>query len=383
MSRLLTVALVGLFSISARPAFAQMLEPLLIASSTAQALPPHAVISEDTSDQRRSVYVRLVRRLDETDLSKIASAIKARSKRTYARTHINFFLPDMVLNQGAWASVLFAPEPKLLINGLRREDEDLFLAEHQVDRRSMLGSWMTSPPAAPGRLTIYSDHGRIFSEWRLRSGLKTVEELRESHAGKGRRFDVVDGGSFVLTKSGDLEIWDKTTLVAVGERLRAEPVSSVATAMARKEPSGSVRTPATVNPVQAAPLVATPAAPVLAEPNVAAKIVVPSIKTETSPSALGGPIPSTVAAPTIAANSAPQIAAASAEPVGPSEIKAKGKAKANRPTKSRERVVEKQAEKPRQVQRQANQNESRKSSDSRKVKEITTGDRIAAQISGR
>jgi hypothetical protein len=310
----------------------------------AQALATHAVVSEDLSEQRRAVFVRIERRLDEPELVRIAAAMRAREKRAYARTQVNFFLPGMALNQGGWASVVFSPEPKVLISGLRREDEDMFVAEHQLDRRPLLGSWLTSPPAATGRLTIYSDHGRVFSEWRLRSGIKTVEELREGAMGRGRQFEVADGGRFVLTKSGDLEIWDKSTFIAVGERLRAEPTPVVVGQTPRKTPMAAPEAGLTKRP--AVPLAQAPAAqaavlpsagagdglaasPVQRAPRVAAAAAMPT----TGPQPLAN-------IPVTATESANVPASAEAAPVLVQRppAKAKGKsvraAKASQPTKA-------------------------------------------------
>ncbi|MEI4557852.1 hypothetical protein WAC31_28980, partial [Klebsiella pneumoniae] len=81
------------------------------------------------------------------------------------------------LQQGSWASVTYTTDSKVTINGLRLEDEEVLIAEYSADKRHLLGSWLTSPPAAPGRLTIFSDDGKIFGEWRLRNGQRTVDEL--------------------------------------------------------------------------------------------------------------------------------------------------------------------------------------------------------------
>jgi hypothetical protein len=204
----------------------------------AEPQPIFSVVSDEMSEQRRAVSVRLERRLDEVALMNIASNLKARAKRDVAKTQISFFLPGMPTNQGSWANVLFSPAPKLVVSGLRLEDEQLLQAEFQADTRSMLGSWLTSPPAPAGRLTIYSDHGRIFAEWRLRSGMKSVEELREAGSGKVRRFELAGGGSYVLTKSGDIEIWDQATLIAVGDRLRIEAPTAAGLVAARPTPVG-------------------------------------------------------------------------------------------------------------------------------------------------
>lgn len=194
----------------------------LVASAEPHELPAYNSVSEDISEQRRAVYVRVDHRIDEDGLLRIAEQVEAKGKKAFARTYVNFILPGMPVNQGAWASVLFAPEPKVMVHGLSRSDEELFLSEHRADRRPLLGSWLTSPPAAPGRLTIYSDHGKVYAEWRLRGGQKTVDELRDSTTKTARRFDVPGGGFYVLTRAGELEIWDKTTLIATAERIRPE-----------------------------------------------------------------------------------------------------------------------------------------------------------------
>lgn len=242
----------GMWVLASEPACAQT-----------PAVPAYRTVSEDLSEQRRAVFVRIDHRMDETDLLAIAAHVQARGKRIYARTQVNFALPGMSSSQGSWASVLFAPEPRILIHGLSRADEDLFLAEFKADRRSLLGAWLTSTPAPLGRLTIYSDHGRLYAEWRLRSGQKTIDELIDTTTKMVRRFDIPDGGYFILTRSGELEIWDKTNLIATAERIRPEHLTSparvatrpsrpigVATATQHQMPSS----PAQPEPKRAAPI---------------------------------------------------------------------------------------------------------------------------------
>jgi hypothetical protein len=247
-------------------------------------LQPFNTLSEDLSEQRRSVAIRIERRLDEAELLRIAEHTRNHGKRTYARTQINYFLPGSPLNQGAWASVLFAPDAKVMVHGLRREDEELLLTEHRADKRMLLGAWLTQPPAAPGRLSIYSDHGRIFAEWRLRNGQKTLDELQDTTVKSGRRFDIQGGGYYILAKSGELEIWDKTTLIAVGERIRPEHLAlPVAVAIGPKVPP--VITMAPARPAPPVEMVASPAQP---EPSTAAAVaaVAPSPHPTTASAAL-------------------------------------------------------------------------------------------------
>lgn len=236
------LAAAGVLILAALPGMARAQAP-----AVAPALPPHAVVSDETTEKRRSVGIRIENRLDEADALKIASAVHARSRQPVTRTYVNFYLPGAAARngsaaqpgQGPWASVLFAPsangqvEPKFFAHGLKRDDEEALVAEYRADTRPLLGSWLTSPPAAPGRLTIYSDGGRVFAEWRLRNGQKTVDELQDTSAHAGRRFEVVGGGHYVLTRTGDLELWSGTTLIAIAERIRAEPATPRAATLGR------------------------------------------------------------------------------------------------------------------------------------------------------
>ena len=194
-----------------------------LASPSSAAETAFRIVNEDVSTQRRSLTVRIPQRIAEPQLLELAQQLQTGDPRTFSRTYINFVLPSMTADQGAWAIVLFSPEPKVSVLGLSRADEDQLVAEHAADKRPLLGSWLTSPPAMPGRLTIYSDHGKIFAEWRLRSGQKTTDELRDVVSKSQRRFDVIGGGYFVLSRSGDLEIWDNTIRIATAERIGLTP----------------------------------------------------------------------------------------------------------------------------------------------------------------
>ena len=313
-------------------------------------LPPYASVNEELSEQRRAVFVRIDRRIDEAGLLGIAREVQAREKRAYARTQVNFVLPGMPMNQGSWASVLFAPEPKVMVHGLSRTDEELFLAEHRADRRPLLGSWLTSPPAAPGRLTIYSDHGKVFAEWRLRGGQKTVDELIDTTAKAVRRFDVPGGGYYVLTRSGELEIWDKTNLIATAERIRPEHLTlPVAVALGPKvSMPNSVRAP---TPAQEA----LPASPSQPEPKTAAAV---SAASSAGAPALPQPgLPDEHAAPSNV--TAPSVTSAGLD-ADPLQLTAKPKLKKSAKPKSRNKIA-----------------------GSPKANSLSTGDVISAKIAGK
>ncbi len=328
------------------------------AQAETRELPAYSPVSEDISEQRRAVYVRVERRIDEDDLLRIAGQIEAKGKKPFARTYVNFILPGMPVNQGSWASVLFAPEPKVMVHGLSRSDEELFLSEHRADTRPLLGSWLTSPPAAPGRLTIYSDHGKVFAEWRLRGGQKTVDELRDSTAKPVRRFDVPGGGYYVLTRSGELEIWDKTTLIATAERIRPEHMASPAMASNRHAAPVPVRMAAKPEP-SAQARIALPSSPIQPEP---VALPVKAASSASAPSHVPAPVADAVK-PAVGESVVPEpVNVIEAQPVEPKTTPKKS-AKA----------------KPRQNKATSAANVAPVS----KSRDMTTGDTISAKIAGK
>jgi len=344
----------------------------------ARDLPTHHAVSEDISEQRRAVYVRVDRRVDEDDLLAIAGKVEAEGKKPFARTYVNFILPGMPVNQGAWASVLFSPEPKVMIHGLSRTDEELFLAEHQADTRSLLGSWLTSPPAAPGRLTIYSDHGKVYAEWRLRGGQKTVDELRDATLKGVRRFDVPGGGYYQLSRSGDLEIWDKTTLIATAERIRPDylaapaiasrrlPTPAVAprVASARAAPSllgagglGGMASPSMVaSPIQPEPAKPEPS---LTAPVKSALMAVPPVVTAPQPQTFAPKMAPSMSAAATALNGRPVLGDSPIEQLAP-------------------RTNSKKASKAKPRQKGAAEIKT-----ATKARDLTPGETVAAKLSGR
>jgi hypothetical protein len=186
---------------------------------------PYRIVSEDISadTSRRYVAVVLPRRIAEAEIGRIAEVVRAKEKVLHEKTTVNFYLPGMKIGQGAWAVATFAPTLKIGIVGLRLDEEQTALADAQVDRRVLIGVWLTAPPAAPGRLILYRAGAKTFAEWRLRDGSKSVDELVESRDPRGRHLAPVSasGGTefYLLAWTGELELRDGATVIATAERL--------------------------------------------------------------------------------------------------------------------------------------------------------------------
>lgn len=222
-------------------------------------VPSYKIISQDNLSNGGTagavrVSVRIDGRQSEAALKTIADEVRARLPAQKVVRSVGFYLSGMPLTAAAWAEVSQSPVQKVTVSGLRLEEEIAYSQEAALDTRNRVGVWLTSPPALPGRLTIYRDaKGKVFAEWQLRSGQTTTDTLNEARGNRGRRFDIAggDGGYYQMGANGTLELGNGTTVIAVAEPLKpAVP----------KTPEAAAALPAVMPKTTAAAVSAAPAA---------------------------------------------------------------------------------------------------------------------------
>lgn len=233
--------------------------------------PKFKIMAVDGAPAERTLAVRLEGRLLQKDLKDLALTIAAGRKKGETVTSLRFYLPGNDLSQDPWATAQLEGEAvQLSILGLRAEDEAQYRAEAQSDTRDVVGVWLTSPPALPGKLTILrSAKGEFMAEWHLRSGQKTTDQLILSRSSRGQRYDVVggDGAYYLATWGGPLALGDATRIIAYGEKLIIEKKPAPAPAPV------AVQTPKPAEPGSAAPVPLAAAAAGLAAGVAAAEAV--------------------------------------------------------------------------------------------------------------
>jgi hypothetical protein len=231
---------------------------LVVAASPVQAangLPPYRIVSEDRAGDGLTVAVRLAARATEADLIAIAQRLKANKPATPGVNAISFYLDAAKLIDAPWADVHFEPAARVTVRGLRLDEEQAYRAAAMTDPRPLLGVWLTSPPAMPGKLSIWREKGgKAFAEWHLRNGQKAIDELIETRAPRGRRYEIAgaNGGYYLALWGGGLELGDNKHVIALAERLSFDAPKPAPAQDAVKAPDA---TPA------AQPLTETAAAP--------------------------------------------------------------------------------------------------------------------------
>lgn len=169
---------------------------------------------------KRSLSVRLNKKISEESLRAIALELRAQDPQAYNRTFIAYYLPGMEVGAGAWATTHFDPDLTVQILGPTAEAEARMVAEPPATGRTVVGRWMDDRPYIGGPITIYSDGNNFFLEQVLAIDGSTLKlDLIERSSPSGRRFDDRDqvsgtGDHWIVDPNGALQIRDHDGLIA-------------------------------------------------------------------------------------------------------------------------------------------------------------------------
>ncbi len=197
-----------------------------IAIQRRAAIPPdvtYRIVGEETIPHvKRSVDVRIDRRVSEDVLRTIAHEIRTKDRNSYERTFILYYLPGMEIGAGAWASTHFNPDLEIQIYGATEEEHAALLqSPDSALGRQVIGLWLDE--LISRRIILYREDGKLLMESTFRDGSVGTYEMTERTTSRGLRFDhknrLPSGDYYVLNRSGDLEIRDSDGLITIARKI--------------------------------------------------------------------------------------------------------------------------------------------------------------------
>lgn len=174
---------------------------------------------------KRTVEVRLSDRISEAELTAIAKKIKSMDTSIYERTFITYYLPDMKVGHGAWATSHYDPELKVLILGSTKEQNVKMAAAAKKKKveRDVIGTWFYEAPYISQTIVLFRKGSKIFMEVTYNDGSSGIDEMIENKISKGTRYQEIGTGEgvdyFIINSEGNLEIWDDYGLVGTAKKL--------------------------------------------------------------------------------------------------------------------------------------------------------------------
>jgi hypothetical protein len=173
---------------------------------------------------KRGLDVRLNKKISEADLRSIALKIKSLDSRSYERTLIGYYLPEMEIGKGAWATTHFNPDLEIKILGLTIEQEEKLRQTSTSDTRDIIGRWLDESPLVGASITIFREDGNLFLETIYMDNSKGKVEIIEKKTSQGRKFVDKEGSDYgehwLLISNGNLQIRDNEGLIATAVKIQ-------------------------------------------------------------------------------------------------------------------------------------------------------------------
>ncbi len=171
---------------------------------------------------KRSLDVRLNKKVSEDVLRVIALKLKSNDSQQYDRTFIVYYLPRMTVGAGGWATTHFNPTLDLWIRGLSAQEEQTLVTQPALSDREVIGSWLDE--FVGSQITIYLEDGTLLMEQKFKDGSSLREELNQRSLPFGQRFEMKGGSSsgdhWIIDQEGNLQTRDSLGLISTATKIQ-------------------------------------------------------------------------------------------------------------------------------------------------------------------
>lgn len=170
---------------------------------------------------KRSVVVRLHKRVSKKILRTIALKIKKSDQHQYIRTFITYYLPDMKIGNGAYATTNFNPDLSINILGISPKQMHAYKTNNDIPSTRFFGPWIDE--ASGGKITIFFFKGTWHINELFKDNSLFKREMVAQKTSEGLKFTQKGTNSFgeyyLVTKAGDLKLMDADGYIRTAKQM--------------------------------------------------------------------------------------------------------------------------------------------------------------------
>ena len=185
----------------------------------------YTILSDsDYLHYKRSVDVKLKRRVSEATLKKIAQKIKAMERKQYERTFIMYFHPEMPIGT-AWATTHYDPTLKVQILGAteKQKSELIKTAKAKCANREVMGIRFAEFQYMSQSIVMFKEGSKFLLDVTYKDGSGGITELKRKKTRKGFLYhDAFDDEYFeyyIINSEGNLELRDEYDIIFTGRKI--------------------------------------------------------------------------------------------------------------------------------------------------------------------
>lgn len=164
-----------------------------------------------------SIDIRLEGKVTEDFLHKLALHLQKSESIEFDRLFITYYLLNMELGSGAWATTHFDPDLKVKILGTTIEEEGLLMDASRPDSEEKIGEWFDDSPYVSGKYTLMKKGGKVFMVIKFKDGSVKEDEMIQKMYSERLRFDEKEGNDFgeyyLIERNESLGSYDSEGLI--------------------------------------------------------------------------------------------------------------------------------------------------------------------------
>jgi len=188
---------------------------LLISCDSIPADVKYTVISEVKNDSLKKVNVdiQLNKKVNEEILVTIAKKLKSELKlENYPKIWMFYYLPDMKVGSGAWATTHFTPDIEVKILGASQSQMDNSVKKADEINGKIIGKWKEDQYTS-SVYVIYEKDNQTIIRIIFPNGQKSDDELKSTKENSSIRYDYkagsYNGEYFKVNSNNELEFYNK------------------------------------------------------------------------------------------------------------------------------------------------------------------------------
>lgn len=154
--------------------------------------------------------IRLDKKIDKKQLEKIAETFRE-TRNSYDNLWIFYYLPEMKVGSGAWATTHFTPDLEIKILGATAEQTKKIVDKSNEIEGKIIGKWKEEQYTS-SVYVLYQNNGQLIMRTISPNSQTSDEKLFKKKDGSSIRYDYTEGYNgeyFKVNSNNELEFYNK------------------------------------------------------------------------------------------------------------------------------------------------------------------------------